>query len=363
MKRTPFYELHRELGAKMVPFAGFEMPVQYEGIIPEHLHVRSSAGLFDVSHMGEFLVKGPQALEFLSYVTTNNPAKLSEWQVQYSAFGNEKGGAVDDLLVYRLPEEFLLVVNAANIEKDWAHVNEVAKGFDVQLENISDRIAQLALQGPKAQEAIQPLTSFNLDEIKYYWARRINLMGKEGVLVSRTGYTGEDGFEIYCEDFDFMIELARKLLSNPLVKPAGLGARDTLRLEAGYCLYGNDIDDDTNLLEAGLGWIIDFEKPDFIGKKALLESKERGLKRRRVGFTLTEKGGLPRHGNKVFRGGEEVGWVSSGTYLPSLKVGGGMAYVPRDLKVGHEFEVEVRPGRLLKAKRVKLPMVPGSIKR
>ena len=168
MKRTPFYELHRELGAKMVPFAGFEMPVQYEGIIPEHLHVRSAAGLFDVSHMGEFTVKGPQALEFLSYVTTNNPAKLAEWQVQYSAFGNEKGGAVDDLLVYRLPGEFLLVVNAANIDKDWAHVNEVAKDFDVQLENVSDRTAQLALQGPKAQEALQPLTDFNLDEIKYY---------------------------------------------------------------------------------------------------------------------------------------------------------------------------------------------------
>ncbi len=362
MKKTPFYELHLELGAKMVPFAGFQMPIQYEGIIPEHLQVRSSAGLFDVSHMGEIIVRGPQALEFLSYVTTNNPAKLSQWQVQYSAFGNQRGGAVDDLLVYRLPDYWLLVVNAANTEKDWNHLNSVAKDFDVELENASDRVAQLALQGPKAQEVLQSLTDFDLEKIEYYWAQRINLMGKEGVLVSRTGYTGEDGFEIYCQDFDFMVDLARKLLADPRVKPAGLGARDTLRLEAGYCLYGNDIDDDTNLLEAGLGWIIDFEKPDFIGKKALLESKERGLKRRRVGFVLTERG-VPRHGNKVFRDGEEAGWVSSGTYLPSLKVGGGMAYVPRDLKVGHEFEVEVRPGKRLGAKRVKLPMVQGSVRR
>jgi len=364
VRKTALNALHHELGARMVAFAGYEMPIQYEGIVPEHLWVRKSAGLFDVSHMGEIDVKGPGALDMLMHITTNNPSKLSLGQVQYSAFGTEQGGAVDDLLIYRMaPDHFFLVVNAANDDKDWAWVEKQAKNYDVEIAHLSLEYTEIAFQGPLAQAVLQGLTSYNLEKMGYYWFDHIDLMGKKDILVSRTGYTGEDGFEIYATDPQYGVDLAKRLLSDERVKPIGLGARDTLRMEMGYCLYGNDIDDNQNLLEAGLGWIIDLEKPDFIGKKTLVASKEKGLRYRRAGFVMKDMGGLPRHGQKVFVGGKETGWVSSGTLAPSLGKGAGMAYLPRDFKVGGEFEIEIRPGKLLKAERVNLPMVKGTVRK
>lgn len=364
IRKTALNALHHEQGARMVAFAGYEMPIQYEGIVPEHLWVRKSAGLFDVSHMGEIEVKGPGALDMLMHITTNNPSRLSLGQVQYSAFGTEQGGAVDDLLIYRMADDhFFLVVNAANDDKDWAWIEKHAKDFDVQIAHLSLGYTEIALQGPLAQAVLQGLTDYDLEKMAYYWFAQINLMGKKDVIVSRTGYTGEDGFEIYTTDPQYGVDLARKLLSDERVRPIGLGARDTLRMEMGYCLYGNDIDDNQNLLEAGLGWIIDFDKPDFIGKKALLESKGKGLRYRRSGFIMRDMGGLPRHGQKVFVSGNETGWVSSGTLAPSISKGAGLAYLPRDFKIGGEFEIEVRPGKLLKAERVNLPMVKGTVRK
>lgn len=364
IRKTALNALHHELGARMVAFAGYEMPIQYEGIVPEHLWVRKSAGLFDVSHMGEIDLNGPGALEMLMRITTNNPSNLAIGQVQYSAFGTEQGGALDDLLIYRMAENhFFLVVNAANDDKDWAWVSGQAKNFDVEAAHLSLDYTEIAFQGPLAQLVLQSLTDYDLEKMGYYWFDSIDLMGKKDVLVSRTGYTGEDGFEIYTTDPQYGMDLARKLLSDQRVKPIGLGARDTLRMEMGYCLYGNDMDENQNLLEAGLGWIIDFGKPDFIGKSALAASKEKGLKYRRVGFIMKEQGGLPRHGQKAFVGGSEAGWVSSGTLAPSIGKGAGLAYLPRDFKVGEEFEIEVRPGKLLKAERVNLPMVKGTVRK
>ena len=361
-KKTPLYDAHVKLGAKIVEFGGFLMPVQYSSIVEEHQWVRSKVGVFDVSHMGEIEVKGPRALEFVSYITSNDPAALAEYQVQYSTFLTHKGTIVDDILVYRLPDRFLLVVNAANTEKDVNWVMEHKFSDGVEVKDLSDSTAELAVQGPLVEKVLQQFTDLDLSKIRYYWAAETTFMGKKA-LISRTGYTGEDGFEIYLDPND-VEEVFMRLLELEDVKPAGLGARDTLRLEMGYCLYGNDIDETTNPLEAGLKWIVKFNKPDFIGKSALLEIKEKGITRKRIGFETERRGAIPRHGQKIFKDGREVGIVTSGTFSPSLKKGIGMGYVPVELaKVGNTIEIEIR-GRMEKATVVKLPFYKqGTVKK
>ena len=365
LKKTPLYEEHVALGAKMVPFAGFEMPVQYPtGIRGEHEAVRAAAGLFDVSHMGEFLVTGPDALGFVSFVTSNDPARLDAGKVQYSVLCHETGGIVDDLLVYRLGEQrFRLVVNAANLAKDWAHLAALAPRFDVQLEDESDRIGLLALQGPVAQAILSPLTSVDLEKIEFYAFDQGQVAGVPGV-ISRTGYTGEDGFELYVPA-ERTAALWRALLEagepHGLV-PAGLGARDSLRLEMGYALYGNDIDDGTSPLEAGLSWLVRLGKEDFLGKAELVRQKEEGLTRRLAGFRLMERG-FPRPGYPVVFGGEEVGAVRSGTLSPSLGVGIGTAYLPPDAEPGDRVQVRIRD-RELQGEVVRMPFYhEGSVRK
>ena len=341
LKRTPLYDLHRELGAKLVPFAGFEMPIQYTSIVEEHRWVRQHAGLFDVSHMGEILIRGPRALEFTSYITSNDPARLAVGQVQYSSMLTEKGTFVDDLLTYRLEDHFLLVVNAANIDKDFAHVQRYLFGTGVEALNLSDETGEVALQGPKAQEVLQPLVDFDLETLGYYWARHGTVAGVKA-LISRTGYTGEDGFEIYTRPED-LETVARALLDHPEVKPIGLGARDTLRLEMGYPLYGNDIDETINPFEAGLGWIVRMKKPNFVGKEALQRAKAEGLRRKRVGFVTPNRRVIPRHHMKLYHNDQEVGFVSSGNFSPMLGTGIGMGYVPPDLaQEGQTLALEIR---------------------
>lgn len=329
-KMTPLYNLHRKLGAKLVPFAGFIMPIQYDSIIKEHLWVRTNVGLFDVSHMGEILIKGPQAVEFISYLTCNDPARLHVNQVQYSALLNHDGGIIDDLLVYRLTDkEFMLVVNAANIEKDFDWVLNQKFSSGVEVINISDEVGQIALQGPDAEEALQPLVETDLSTIRYYWSTKTRVLGKEAI-VSRTGYTGEDGFEIYMNPND-IIKVAEALLEMDKVKPTGLGARDTLRLEMGYPLYGNDIDENTNPFEADLSWIVKLKKDNFIGRSRLMQIKERGIKKKRIGFITGDKKLIPRKDMKIICLDEEVGRVTSGNYSPCLKTGIGMGYIPVDI--------------------------------
>ena len=347
LKRTPFYEFHVAAGARIVPFAGFEMPVQYPaGITAEHHAVRQGVGLFDVSHMGEFEVDGKDALAFVSYVTSNDPAALEAGKgVQYSCFLHPSGGMVDDCLVYRLKDKFMLVVNASNTAKDWSHVSRYADKFAVRLTNRSDDTALLALQGPKAQETLQPLCpGVDLDAIAYYNFTTGEVAGVP-CIVSRTGYTGEDGFELY-HDPDDAKRLWSAIVGRPGVVLTGLGARDSLRLEVFYPLYGNDLDDETTPLEATLGWIVRLKKDDFVGKQALIEQKARGLTRKLVGFKLSERG-FPRHGMPVVVGGAEFGAVRSGTVSPSTGVAIGTAYLPVDgAAVGTKFEVDVRGKRL-----------------
>lgn len=329
-KRTPLYDIHKRLGAKLTRFAGFSMPIQYSSIIEEHLWVRSNAGVFDVSHMGEILIKGPKAVEFISYITCNDPNKLRVNQVQYSALLNDNGGFVDDLLVYRLAEnEFMLVVNAANTETDFEWILDKRFTTGVEVINISDEVGQIAIQGPDAEEVLQPLVETNLSEMRYYWSTQTKVLGNKAI-VSRTGYTGEDGFEIYM-DKTYIVGVAETLLNLSKVKPVGLGARDTLRLEMGYPLYGNDINEDTNPFEADLSWIVKLKKDNFIGKSALVQIKEKGIGKKRVGFITDDKRSIPRKGMKLSLIGEEVGEVTSGNYSPSLKTGIGMAYLPIDL--------------------------------
>jgi len=346
LKRTPFFDLHVAAGAKVVPFAGFEMPVQYpEGITAEHHVVRKGAGLFDVTHMGEFEVRGREALAFTSYVTSNDPTALAVGQVQYSNFLHETGGIVDDCLVHRMADRVWIVVNASNCAKDWAHINRYKGKFDVALHDRSDLTSLLALQGPKAQEVLQPLApGVNLDAIGFY---RFTVGAVAGVrcLIARTGYTGEDGFELYHDPSD--AEQLWHALIDPasIVKPVGLGARDSLRLEMAYPLYGNDIDDETTPFEAGTGWTVKMDKPDFVGKEALAAQLAKGLTRKLVGFKLLERG-FPRHGYPVFVDGERFGEVRSGTVSPSVGEGIGTAYLPRAVaKPGTKFEVEIRGKR------------------
>jgi aminomethyltransferase len=354
LKRTPFFDLHVAAGAKIVPFAGFEMPVQYAaGITAEHHAVRRAAGLFDVSHMGEFEVAGKDAVAFVSHVTSNDPAALAVNQVQYSAFLHPDGGVVDDCLVYRFADRLMLVVNASNLAKDWAHISALAGGFDVKLRDISDETALLALQGPKAGEALQPLCAgTDLEAIRYYWFATGEVAGVP-CIISRTGYTGEDGLELYHAPGDAR-RLWEALTARPGVSPAGLGARDSLRLEVGYPLYGNDLDDTTTPLEAGLNWIVKLGKTDFVGKPALLAQKERGLTRRLAGFRLTEKG-FPRQHMPVLLDGKPHGEVRSGTISPSTGEAIGTCYLPLDrVQPGSRLAIDIR-GRQVGAEVVAMP--------
>jgi aminomethyltransferase len=352
LKRTPFYQKHIAAGGKMVPFAGFEMPVQFEGLVAEHNNVRNHVGAFDCSHMGEFFVKGPEALNLVQKITSNDAAKLTPGKIQYSCFPNETGGIVDDLLVYCIsPTEYMLVVNGACLEKDWAWVNK-HNTFNCTLENKSDDIALLAVQGPNATAALQPLTNLNLAEMTYYTFGIGTFCGAENIIVSATGYTGAGGFEVYIPN-QHAEKFWDAIMANG-VKPSGLGCRDTLRLEMGYCLYGNDIDDTTSPIEAGLSWITKFTKP-FINSENLLKQKEQGVTRKLVGFEMIDRG-IPRHDYPLCdASGTVIGKVTSGTQSPSLNKAIGMGYVPTALATpGSEIFVEVR-GKLLKAQVVKIP--------
>jgi aminomethyltransferase len=364
LKRTPLFEEHQRLGAKLVPFAGYEMPVQYPtGITLEHRAVRERAGLFDVSHMGEFHVTGAQALDLVQRISVNDAARLEVGQAQYSAMCLPSGGVIDDLLVYRLADRFLLVVNAANLDKDLRWILDHAADFDAEVTDVSDETALLALQGPAARGVLRPLADVDLEQIPYYRFRE-GTVGGVPALISATGYTGEDGFELYVPA-DAAASLWRLLLEvgGDVVTPAGLGARDSLRLEMGYPLYGNDLDEDHSVLEAGLGWIAKLDKGPFVGRDALVAEKERGSSRRLVGLRIDERG-FPRPGYAIRHGAEPVGVVTSGTVSPSLGVGVALGYVPVALAgEGTFLEVDAR-GRALGARVTRPPFYrEGSIRR
>jgi aminomethyltransferase len=350
------------MGAKMVPFAGFNMPVQYEGVNAEHETVRKTLGVFDVSHMGEFWVKGPKALDFIQWVTSNDASKLVPGKVQYSCFPNETGGIVDDLLVYKVDDlTYLLVVNASNIEKDWAWCNKQNK-MGAVLYNASDEISQLAVQGPLALKAMQKLTDTIVTDMEYYTFKKLTFAGIPDVIFATTGYTGSGGCEIYMdnEDAPKIWEAVFKAGEEFGIKPIGLAARDTLRLEMGYCLYGNDINDTTSPIEAGLGWITKFtDYKEFINKSFLLKQKQEGTSHKLVGFEMVDKG-IPRHEYEIVDAqGNKTGEVTSGTMGPSVKIPIGMAYVPSALsKEGSEIHVKIRE-KILRAKVVKFPFYKG----
>ena len=386
LKKTPLNEVHRELGGKMVDFGGWDMPVQYTaGVIEEHMRTRTAAGLFDVSHMGEIWVEGPDAIAFVNRLTTNDVTKLVDGQAHYSALTNENGGVVDDLLVYRFDQEkLLLVVNAGTTDKDWAwinkwsgdtpvpmsaeHENSLGGGtadWDksvpapaVNLTNASSDYCQIAVQGPKAVGILQQLTETNLDEIKYYWFTTGHVDGVEAI-ISRTGYTGEDGFEVYA-DAKYAVQLWNKMLETGRygdtdgILPAGLAARNTLRLESAMSLYGHELDDDITPLEAGLGWITKLQKSDFIGRDALVALKEKGLTRKLVGFEMTDRG-IARDGFDIYINDEKVGYVTSGSPAPFLKKNIGLAFLPVEFaNIGQEIRIDVR-GKYLAAEVVSTP--------
>jgi len=360
IKKIQLNDLHESLGGKMVPFAGYYMPVRYSSDKEEHLCVREGVGVFDVSHMGEFLVEGKEALNLIQKVTSNDASKLADFQAQYSCFPNATGGIVDDLIVYRFSEEkYMLVVNASNIEKDWEWINE-HNTMGAKLTNISDDISLFAVQGPKAIEAVQSLTPVDLAGVKFYHFTVGEFAGRKDVIISGTGYTGAGGFEIYVknEDAEEVWNAIFGAGKDFDIKPIGLGARDTLRMEMGYCLYGNDIDDTTSPIEAGLGWITKFTK-DFINSEGLQAQKEAGVSRRLVGFVMQERG-IPRgHYPIVNSDGENIGEVTSGTMSPSMNVGIGLGYVKKEFtKAGTEIFIKVR-NKTLKAKVEKLPLYKG----
>jgi aminomethyltransferase len=358
LKNTALTATHIQLGAKMVPFAGYNMPVSYAGLNEEHHTVRNGVGVFDVSHMGEFILKGDKVLDLIQYVTTNDVTQLFDGRVQYSCMPNGNGGIVDDLLVYRIDEKsYMLVVNASNIEKDWNWIFK-HNTFGVEMKDISDRTSLLAVQGPKALETLQKLTDINLSEVPYYHFKKGKFAGVDNVLISNTGYTGAGGFEVYFDN-----EVAETIWNAIFeagaefgIKPIGLGARDTLRLEMGFCLYGNDIDDTTSPIEAGLGWITKFNK-EFIDKSILLGHKEKGVSRKLVGFEMIDRG-IPRHDYEITDAqGTVIGKVTSGTQSPTLQKGIGMGYVATaHAKVGTEIYVKVRD-KALKAVVVKIPFL------
>ncbi|MEZ5025731.1 MAG: glycine cleavage system aminomethyltransferase GcvT [Chitinophagales bacterium] len=358
MKTTPLTDTHIALGAKMVDFAGFYMPVRYTSDLDEHHCVRNKAGMFDVSHMGEFVIKGEQALPFLQKIISNDVSKLEKGQALYAYLPNENGGIVDDLLVYHLDDgNYMCVVNAGNIEKDWTWFNQ-HNTEQAELHNISDNTALLAIQGPKAQEVLQTLTSVDLSSIPYYRFMRGQFAGVDNVIISNTGYTGAGGFEVYFHKSHAETVWNKILEAGKTVglQPIGLGARDTLRLEKGFCLYGNDIDDTTSPLEAGLGWVTKFSK-DFIAKEILLKQKETGLQKKLVGFVMVERG-IPR-GHYLIKdaNGNEIGHVTSGTQSPTLGYGIGLGYVQIEhAKVDSAIYIDIR-GKLIQAKVVKLPFL------
>lgn len=356
MKNTALTDVHIALGAKMVPFAGYNMPVQYEGVNAEHETVRNGVGVFDVSHMGEFLISGDKALDLIQKISSNDASKLTIGKAQYSCMPNDKGGIVDDLIIYRLgEEEYLLVVNASNIEKDWQWI-ESHNTFGAVMKDISDEYSLLAIQGPKAVEAMQSITPVNLSEIPFYHFETGEFAGAQDIIISATGYTGSGGFEIYCKN-----EVAKQVWDRVFeagadygIKPIGLAARDTLRLEMGYCLYGNDIDETTSPIEAKLGWITKFTK-DFVNAENLKNQKENGVERKLAAFELTEKG-IPRQGYDIVDGeGHKIGNVTSGTMSPSLGKGIGLGYVPTDLAgAGNTIHIQIRK-KAVPATIVKLP--------
>lgn len=358
MKNTALTDTHIKLGAKMVPFAGYNMPVQYAGINAEHETVRKGVGVFDVSHMGEFILKGDKALDLIQLVTSNDASKLYDGKVQYSCLPNKEGGIVDDLLVYRIDEKtYMLVVNASNIEKDWNWISSF-NTFGVDMKNISDKTSLLAIQGPKAAGALQSLTDIDLASMEYYSFKKGKFAGLDNVLVSATGYTGAGGFEIYFENSqaEHIWEAVFKAGEPYGIKPIGLGARDTLRLEMGFCLYGNDIDDTTSPLEAGLGWITKFNK-EFTNSASLQQQKQEGVKRKLVGFEMIDRG-IPRHGYPIVDAeGNNIGVVTSGTQSPTLQKAIGMGYVTTGFaKEGAEIFILIRDNKI-KASVVKPPFV------
>ena len=361
MKNIALNNLHISLGAKMVPFAGYNMPVQYEGVTAEHITVREAVGVFDVSHMGEFLVSGKNALPLLQKVTSNDVSKLAIGDAQYSCFPNTENGIVDDLICYKIKEEqYLLVVNASNIEKDWNWISNYNKEFGADLRDLSDDYSLLAIQGPKAVEAMQSLTSLDLAAIPFYKFKVGNFAGIKNVIISATGYTGSGGFEIYCKNSEVeqIWNTVFEAGANFGIKPIGLAARDTLRLEMGYCLYGNDIDDTTSPIEAGLGWITKFTK-DFVNAEALAKQKEEKPQKKLVAFQLDERG-IPRHGYDIVDvNGNCIGNVTSGTMSPCLQKGIGMGYVPTAFaKSGTQIYIQVRK-KAIPATVVKLPFYKG----
>jgi aminomethyltransferase len=358
VKKIPLNDLHERIGGKMVAFAGYHMPVRYSSDIEEHMTVRQAVGVFDVSHMGEFKIEGPQALELIQQVTSNDASKLVDGQAQYSCLPNDTGGIVDDLIVYKIKDnDYLLVVNASNIEKDWNWISKFNTHGAV-MKNISDQICLFAVQGPKATSVVQKLTAVNLSSIAYYHFAIGELAGVKNVIISNTGYTGAGGFELYV-DHQSAEKVWQALFDagqEEGIKPIGLGARDTLRLEMGFCLYGNDIDDTTSPLEAGLGWITKFTKP-FTNSGELLKQKEAGVKRKLVGFKMIDKG-IPRHDYEILDvDGTKIGKVTSGTQSPMLSQGIGLGYVTLShSKPGTEIFISVR-GKALKAVISKLPMI------
>lgn len=360
MKNTALSHIHEQLGAKMVPFAGYNMPVSYEGVNAEHETVRKAVGVFDVSHMGEFLITGPKAMDLIQKVCSNDVSKIVDGQAQYNCLPNETGGIVDDLIVYRFEsEKWLLVVNASNIDKDWDWITK-HNTVGAEMRNLSDDYSLLAIQGPKAIEAMQSLTSEDLSAIKFYHFKVADFAGIEHVIISATGYTGSGGFEIYCKNSE-VEQVWKKVIEagkNFGIKPIGLAARDTLRLEMGFCLYGNDINDTTSPLEAGLGWITKFTK-DFTNSENLKKQKEEGVKRKLIGFELNERG-IPRHDYEIVdKDGKNIGIVTSGTMAPSLNKGIGMGYVTvENSEPGTEIFIQIR-NKPVAATVVKTPFYKG----
>ena len=360
MKNTALTHVHKALGAKLVPFAGYMMPVQYEGVNIEHETVRNSVGVFDVSHMGEFLITGPNALPLIQKVCSNDAAKLFDGKAQYSCIPNDSGGIVDDLIIYRLNEEkYVLVVNASNIQKDWDWISS-HNDMNAEMKNLSDDFSLLAIQGPKAAEAMQSLTSVDLENMKYYTFEVADFAGIDHVIISATGYTGSGGFEVYCKNSE-VEQVWNKVIesgSDYGIKPIGLAARDTLRLEMGFCLYGNDINDSTSPIEAGLGWITKFSK-EFTNSENLKKQKDHGTERKLVAFELDERG-IPRHDYDIVdSNGKKIGIVTSGTMSPTLKKGIGLGYVPSVFTdVGSKIFIQVRK-KAIPATVVKLPFYKG----
>ncbi len=352
MKNTALTATHEALGAKMVPFAGYNMPVQYDGVTVEHEAVRNSVGVFDVSHMGEFLVEGPNALDLIQKTCTNDASKLTIGKAQYSCMPNDNGGIVDDLIIYRIKEEtYLLVVNASNIEKDWNWLQS-KNDVDAEMRDLSEDYSLLAIQGPQAVSAMQSLSSHDLSQIEFYNFIIGDFAGIEHVIISATGYTGSGGFEIYCKNSE--VKQIWDAVTKAGAKPIGLAARDTLRLEMGYCLYGNDINDETSPIEAGLGWITKFTK-DFTSSDVFKKQKEQGVDRKLVAFELDERG-IPRHDYDIVDGnGKKIGIVTSGTMSPSLGKGIGLGYVPTILSsVGSKIHIQIRKNAV-PATVIKLP--------